>query len=58
VVLRAAVNGTYLGAAFDPVDLCRCQHVFQGAEAVEEHRDELNDKDNTKNSDKRYTNRV
>jgi len=58
MVLRAAVNGTYLGVAFDLVDLCRRQHVFQGAEAVEEHRDKLNDKDDTENGDKRHTNRV
>jgi len=58
MVLRAAVNGTYRGAAFDPVDLCRSQQVFQGAEAVEEHRDKLNDKDDTENEDKRHTNRV
>jgi hypothetical protein len=32
--------------------------VWQGAEAVEEHRDELNDKDDTENDDKQQTNRV
>ena len=58
MVLRAAVNGTYLGVAFEPVDLCNNQHVFQGGEAVEEHRDKLNDKDDTENDDKRHTNRV
>jgi hypothetical protein len=58
MVLRAAVNGTYRGATFDPVDLCRSQHVFQCAEAMEEHRDELNDKDKAENGDKRHTNRV
>jgi len=58
MVLRAAVNGTYLVDAFEPVDLCHYQHVFQGAEAVDEHRDKLNDKDDTENGDKRETNRV
>jgi len=58
MVPRVAVNGTYLGVAFEPVDLCLSQHVFQGAEAVDEHRDKLNDKDDTENGDKRQSNRV
>jgi len=57
MVLRAAVNGTYLGAAFQAADLCRSQNVFQGAEAVEEHRDKLNDKDDTENDDNHQTKR-
>jgi len=58
MVLRVAVNGTYLGVTFETADLCHSQHVFQCAESVDEHRDELNDKDDTENDDKRHTNRV
>jgi hypothetical protein len=58
MALRAAVNGTYLGVALEPVDLCRSHHVWQGTEAVDEHRDKLNDKDDTENGDKHHTNRV
>jgi len=58
MVLRAVVNGTYLGVAFEPADLCPSQHVFQGAEAVDEHRDKLNGKIDTENSDKSHTNSV
>ena len=58
MVLGDAVDGTYLVAAFEPADLCLSQHVWQGAKAMEEHRDKLDDKDNTKNDDKRHTNRL
>ena len=58
MVLRAVVNGTYLGVAFEPADLCPSQHMFQCAEAVEEHCDKLNEKDATENSDKRHKNSV
>jgi len=53
MVLRAAVNGTYLGAAFEPFEPCGGQHVWQGAEAVDKHSNKLNDKDDTENDDKR-----
>jgi hypothetical protein len=43
MVLMAAVNGTYLGVAFEPCDVCRREQVFQCAETVEKHREKLND---------------
>jgi len=58
MVLRVAVNGTYLGVAFEPVDLCPSQQVFHGAEAVEEHCDKLNDKIDTENNGKHHSNSV
>jgi hypothetical protein len=40
-----------------PGDLCHSKHVWQRAEAVVEHRDELNHKDGTETDEKQQTNR-
>jgi hypothetical protein len=48
----------YLRAALEPVDLYRGQHVRQSAETMNQHRDELDDQDDTEEYDEQHTDRL
>ena len=48
----------YLSTAFEPADLGGRQHVRQGAETVEQHCYELDDKDDTEKDYEQHTNRL